>query len=265
MANPLALVTGASAGIGQSFAEQLAASGHDLIVVARRRDRLEALAARLREAHGTRTEVLVADLGTPAGVDAVAARAGEAPLDLLINNAGFGGYRRFVDLEPKVADELLSIHVRAVVQVTRAALPGMVARGRGGVITVASLLSLSGAAPPGAPLPQRVVYAGAKAFQLTFAQVLAAELAGTPVRVQVCLPGVVKTEFHEVQGIDTSKMPPRMVPEDVARAALAGLAKGEVVCVPGLEDTSALTQIEEAQRAALSAARNVQIASRYRS
>lgn len=265
MANPLALVTGASAGIGQAFAEQLAAAGHDLIVVARRRDRLEALATRLREAHGTRTEVLAADLGSPAGVDAVAARAGEAPLDLLINNAGFGGYRPFVDLEPKLADELLSVHVRAVVQVTRAALPGMVARGKGGVITVASLLSLSGAAPPNAPLPQRVVYAGAKAFQLTFTQVLAAELAGTPVRVQVCLPGVVKTEFHEVQGIDTSQMPPRMVPEDVARAALAGLARGEVVCVPGLEDTTALRQIDDAQRAALSAARNVQIATRYRS
>jgi short-subunit dehydrogenase len=264
MAKPLALVTGASAGIGQSFAEQLAAAGHDLIVVARRRDRLEALAARLRAAHGTQTEVLVADLGSLAGVDAVAARAAQAPLELLVNNAGFGGYRPFVDLDPKVADELLSIHIRAVVQVTRAALPGMVARGKGGVITVASLLSLSGAAPPNAPLPQRVVYAGAKAFQLTFTQVLAAELAGTPVRVSVCLPGVVKTEFHEVQGIDTSKMPPRMVPDDVARAALAGLAKGELVCVPGLEDTSALRQIDDAQRTALSAARNVEIASRYR-
>jgi short-subunit dehydrogenase len=262
---PLALVTGASAGIGQSFAEQLAASGHDLIVVARRRERLESLASRLRDAYGAQTEVLVADLGSPSGVDVVASRAAGAPLDLLINNAGFGGYRRFVDLEPTVADELLSIHVRAVVQVTRAALPGMLARGKGGVITVASLLSLSGAAPPNAPLPQRVVYAGAKAFQLTFTQVLAAELAGTPVRVSVCLPGVVKTEFHEVQGIDTSKMPPRMIPEDVARAALAGLAKGEVVSVPGLEDPAPLTQIEEAQRSALSAARNVQLASRYRS
>ena len=264
MGKPLALVTGASAGIGQSFAEQLAAAGHDLIVVARRRDRLEGLAARLRAAHGAQAEVLVADLGSPAGVDAVAARAAEAPLDLLINNAGFGGYRRFADLDPKVADELLSVHVRAVVQVTRAALPGMVARGKGGVITVASLLSLSGAAPPNAPLPPRVVYAGAKAFQLTFTQVLAAELAGTPVRVSVCLPGVVKTEFHEVQGIDTSKMPPRMVPEDVARAALSALAKGELVCVPGLEDPAPLGQIEDAQRAALAAARNVQLATRYR-
>ncbi len=163
-----------------------------------------------------------------------------------------------------MADELLAVHVRAVVQVTRAALPGMLARGRGGVITVASLLALSGAAPPNAPLPPRAVYAGAKAFQLAFTQVLAAELAGTPVRAQVCLPGLVKTEFHEVQGIDTSQMPPRMLPDDVARAALAGLARGEIVCVPGLEDASPLTQMEEAQRAALAAARSVQIATRYR-
>jgi short-subunit dehydrogenase len=261
---PLALVTGASAGIGQAFAEQLAASGHDLIVVARRRDRLDALAARLLESHGASTEVLVADLGSPAGVEAVAARAAETPLDLLINNAGFGGYRRFVDLDPKVADQLVSIHVRAVVQVTRAALPGMLARGRGGIITIASLLALSGPAPAGGFLPQRVVYASGKAFQLAFTQLLATELAGTPVRAMVCLPGIVKTEFHEVQGIDTSKMPPRMVPDDVARAALAGLAKGEVVCVPGLEDASPLQRIDQAQGAALAAARSVEIATRYR-
>lgn len=264
MSRPLALVTGASAGIGQAFAEQLAASGHDLIVVARRRDRLDPLAARLRDAHGAQTEVLVADLATAPGVDAVAARAAAAPLELLINNAGFGGYRRFLDLDPQVADGLLAIHVRAVVQVTRAALPGMLARGRGGVITVASLLSLSGAAPPNNFLPQRAVYGAAKAFQLTFTQLLATELAGTPLRVQVCLPGLVKTEFHEVQGMDTSKMPPRMSPDDVARAALSGLAQGEVVCVPGMEDTSPLRQIEEAQRGALAASRSVDLASRYR-
>ncbi|HXJ24034.1 MAG TPA: SDR family NAD(P)-dependent oxidoreductase [Polyangia bacterium] len=257
-------MTGASAGIGQSFAELLAASGHDLIVVARRRERLEELAAQLLEAYGATTEVMVADLGSAAGVDAVAARAAEVPLDLLVNNAGFGGYRRFMDLDPTVADQLVSIHVRAVVQVTRAALPGMVARGRGGVITVASLLALSGPAPAAGFLPQRATYAAGKAFQLAFTQLLATELAGTPVRAMVCLPGLVKTEFHEVQGIDTTRMPPRMAPEDVARAALAGLAKGEVVCVPGLEDPAPLGQIDQAQAVALAAARSVEIATRYR-
>ena len=125
MARPLALVTGASAGIGLSFAERLAREGHDLIIVARRRERLEALARRLSAEHGANVNVLPADLGTSAGIEAVAGLAVEAPLDLVINNAGFGAYRRFVELDPAVADELLSVHVRAVMQVTRAALPGM--------------------------------------------------------------------------------------------------------------------------------------------
>ena len=182
MSRPLALITGASAGVGQSFAEQLAASGHDLIVVARRRDRLEALAQRLGAAHEAKVEVLVADLTTDAGIDAVAARAAAASLDLVVNNAGIGGYRRFLELDPKVADALVAIHIRAVVQVTRAALPGMVERKRGGVINVASLLAYSGSAT--APFfPQRAVYAGAKAFLVTFTQALATELADTGVRV----------------------------------------------------------------------------------
>jgi short-subunit dehydrogenase len=264
MARPIALVTGASAGIGQSFAEQLARDGFDLIVVARRRDRLDALAQRLGAAHGASIEVLVADLATVAGVDAVAARAAAASLELVVNNAGFGGYRHFVELDPTVADELLSVHIRAVVQVSRAALPGMVARGRGGIVNVASLLAYSGSAPAGGFLPLRAVYAGAKAFLVTFTQVLASELAETRVRVQVCLPGLVKTEFHEVQGLDTSKMPPRMAPEDVARASLAGLAQGEVVCVPALEDPAALQRIDEAERAVLGFARTPELASRYR-
>lgn len=118
-----ALVTGASAGIGQSFAERLARDGHDLIIVARRKERLDALARRLGKEHGAKVEVLVADLATPEGVGAVVARAAAEPLDLLINNAGFGGYRPFVQIDPKVADELITVHIHAVVQVTRAALP----------------------------------------------------------------------------------------------------------------------------------------------
>jgi short-subunit dehydrogenase len=140
----------------------------------------------------------------------------------------------------------------------------MVQRGRGDIINVASLLAYSGAAPSGGMMPFRAVYAGAKAFQLAFTQVLATELAGTQVRVQVCMPGVVKTEFHEIQGFDTSKMPPRMVPGDIVRAALAGLEKGEVVCVPALEDTGVLKQIEAAQSAALAVGRVPGLASRYR-
>jgi short-subunit dehydrogenase len=262
MSRPLALVTGASAGIGQSYARQLAASGHDLIVVARRRDRLEALAGELADAHQAKVEVLVADLATEAGIDAVASRAAAAPLDLLINNAGFGGYRRFVELDPKVADGLLAIHVRAVVQVTRAALPGMVARKQGGIISVASLLAFSGTVTGGF-FPARAIYAGAKSFLVTFTQILAAELTDTGVRANVFLPGVVATEFHDVQGMDLSKVP-RMSADDAARASLAGFRLGEVLTAPGMEDASPLQRIAEAQQAALASARSTAPASRYR-
>jgi short-subunit dehydrogenase len=264
MSRPLALVTGASAGIGESFAHALARAGHDLVVVARRRDRLEALATRLGAAHGVGVEVVVADLATNDGIDAVVARAGALPLDLVVNNAGFGGYRPFVKLDPKVADQLVSVHIRASIQIARAALPGMVARDRGAIVNVASLLAYSGTVPPGQFLPDRAVYGGAKAFLLTFTQLLASELAGTKVRAQVCLPGLVKTEFHEVQGMDTSKMPPRMSPDDIAQASLAGLALGEVVCVPALEDRGAVERADEAQRAVLPAARMPVLAARYR-
>jgi len=262
MPRPLALVTGASAGIGQSFAVELARTGHDLIVVARRRERLEALAQRLAAAHQAKVDVLVADLATPTGVDTVAARAAEAPLDLLVNNAGFGGYRRFLELDPKVADDLLAVHVRAVVQVTRAALPGMVARKRGGIISVASLLAFSGPVTD-AFFPARAVYAGAKAFLVTFTEVLANELRDTGVRANVFLPGVVATEFHEVQGMDLSKVP-RMSADDAARASLAGFRLGEVLTAPGMEDASPLQKLAEAQRAALANARSTAPASRYR-
>ena len=147
-------------------------------------------------------------------------------------------------------------------QVTHAALPGMVERKRGGVINVSSLLAFSGASTD-AFFPKRAVYAGAKAFLVTFTQALANELTDTGVRVQVCLPGVIKTEFHDVQGMDFSQMP-RMSPDDLARASLAGLRLGEVVCVPALEDARAVQRVDEASRAVLAVSRSTSIAARYR-
>jgi short-subunit dehydrogenase len=264
MSRPVALVTGASAGIGQSFAERLAHDGYELIVVARRRDRLEALAKRLSKAHKTDVQILVADLSTAAGIAAVCARAASDPVDLLVNNAGFGGYGPFLELDPTVAEELIAVHVRAVVRVSRAALPGMVKRGRGAIVNISSLLALSGAALPGNAMPLRAVYGGAKAFLLTFTQLLAEELAETSVRVQVCLPGIVKTEFHEVQWLEATKIPPRMKPDDVVRASLKALAKGELLCVPPLEDVAPLQRLEEAQRAVMAVIRTPDLATRYR-
>lgn len=262
---PRALITGASSGIGTAYAERLARDGNDLVLVARRRARLTELAERLHREAAIDAEILPADLTDAAGLAQVEARvAGDERLALLIKNAGFGGYRPFAELEPDVVDELVDIHVRAVARLTRAALPGMVRRGAGGVVNVASLLALSGSVPPD-PLPYRAVYAGAKAFIVTFTEALAGELKGTGVRVQVCLPGLVDTEFHAVAGRDRSKMPPMMKAADLAAASLAGLARGEVTCVPALEDAALLKRLAEVQRAVLGSTRTTTVARRYRS
>ncbi len=261
---PRALVTGASSGIGASYAERLARDGYDLVLVARRRERLEDLAERLRREADTHAEVLAADLTGAGALAQVEARvAGDESLALLINNAGFGSYGPFVQVESEAVDHLIDIHVRAVARLTRAGLPAMVRRGAGGVINVASLLALSGSMPPN-PLPYRTVYASAKAFMVTFTQALAGELSGTGVRVQVVLPGLVATEFHTVQGMDLSKIP-RMTADDVVAASLAAFARGEVTCIPGLDDASLLERLAEQQRAVLKSANTTTLARRYQS
>jgi short-subunit dehydrogenase len=246
---PCALITGASSGLGEAFAERLAADGHDLIVVARREDRLRALADRLGDTHGTATEVLVADLTAPEELRRVEARIATGPaLDLLVNNAGFGGYRPFLQLDPDRAEDLIRLQVLAVTRLARAALPAMVARSRGAVINVSSQLAFS-AALPSPPLPPgRAVYAATKAYINAFTQLLHGELAGTGVRVQALCPGVMRTEFYARMGTDMSRLPIRpMEPSEVVRASLAALQRGEVLCVPGLNDASALDGLRAAE------------------
>jgi len=263
---PRALVTGASAGIGMAFAESLARKGYDLMLVARRRERLEALSERLMREAGAEAEVTCADLTDPRGLAEVEARVGGADeLALLVNNAGFGGYHPFASIEPGVIDDLIDIHVRAVTRLTRAALPGMIHRGKGAIVNIASLLALSGALPP-TPLPHRATYAGAKAYMLAFTQALAGEVTGTGVQVQVCLPGRVDTEFHKLQGMDTSALPPAMTAPDVVAASLMALDQGEVVCIPALADASLFEGLTETQvRVFRAAVMQTALAERYRS
>ncbi len=261
---PRALVTGASSGIGAAYAERLANDGHDLVLVARRRQRLQDMAERLSDKFGVNVEAIAADLTDPSDLDALEARVADEALSLLVN-AGFGGYNPFVSLEPDVIDDLIDVHIRAVTRLTRAALPGMVGRGAGAVINIASMLAFSGTLPPN-PLPHRAVYAGAKAYLLTFTQALAGELRGTGVRVLVCLPGIVATEFHTIQGIDASKIAAKMTADDIVTASLAGLAQGEVACIPALADPALLDMLGEAQRTVLRAGamQDVVLAPRYR-
>lgn len=244
---PRALVTGASSGIGAAFAKRLARDQYDLVIVARRRDKLESLAKQLQDEHHAAVQVIAADLSQPADLRTVEKRVAEdSALELLVNNAGFGGYMSFVTLDPDRAEEVIRVQVIAVTRLTRAALPGMIERGRGAIVNVSSRLAFSGSV--NAPrLPKRATYAATKSYINTFTQILANELAGTGAKVQALCPGVVSTEFHQKMGIDPAQFPPAIVstPESVVAASLAALRLGEVVCLPGLSDPSLLSQLQE--------------------
>ena len=259
----LAFVTGASSGLGEAFACRLAADGWDLAITARRGGRLDALAGRLGARHGVSVQTRVADLTDPCDVADLERIITAAQPDLLVNNAGFAGYREFCDVDPQVVADLVGVHVMAVSRLARAAIPAKVARGSGAIINVASLLAFSGPLPS-QPLPYRAVYAGAKAFQVAFTQAPAGELADTGFQVQACCPGLIDTEFHALPGRDLSRAPfPVLRPDEVAGAALAGLRLGEIVCVPGLPDPSMLDTVSQAQRALFMTAVGGGLAGRY--
>jgi len=263
---PRALVTGASSGIGAAFAERLARDQYDVIVVARRHERLEALAQRLHENHHVTVQVMVADLTQRDQLHAVEQRIAEdTALELLVNNAGFGGYMPFVKLDPDRAEELINLQVVVVTRLTRAALPGMIARGHGAIINVSSRLAFS-AALSTPTMPKRATYAATKAYVNTFTQLLHDELVGTDVRVQALCPGVVRTEFHERMGQDPNRIPAAIVmsPEDIVEASLAGLKLGEVICVPALDDPNLLMQIQQDERQLWEHSNGNTIANRYR-
>lgn len=226
-----ALVTGASAGIGLEFARRLAARQVDLVLVARREDALRQLADELRAAHGVAVEVLPADLATADGCAAVEARLddGAPPVHLLVNNAGFGAYGSFVELDVDRFAEMLEVNVNAVVRLTHAALRRLAPLGMGGVINVASTASFQ-------PNPYGAVYGASKSFVRTFTEAVHEEVAGTGVRVMALCPGYTTTEFQEVAGVRGGAMPDAVAtgPGPVVERGLRDLARGRAVSVPGL-------------------------------
>ena len=258
---PLALVTGASAGIGRAYAERLASDGYDLVVVARRKERLDEVKHQLESAHGVSVEPLVADLSTESGQRAVDAVATEPRLEVVVDSAALAYYMPFLDLPPEKAQELVHLNVLAPVRMIHAALPGMVKRGKGSVVSFASLLAYS-ATSENPQLPKRAVYAASKAFLLTFFQLLAVELRDTVVKVQIVCPGIVKTEFHTRQNMDMSGRP-RLEPEEVVKASMIGLERGEVVCVPSLEETDRLEHHDKAEGDVFAAGMRPALAQRY--
>lgn len=227
-----ALITGASSGIGEVFARRLASQGYNCILVARRREKLEALARSLQQEHGVRAEVLPADLAEPDEVERVEDHIkGRTDLHMLINNAGFGTRHHFIELDLGMQLDMIAVHVTASVRLTYAALPAMLDRGRGSVINVASLAGFM-------PMPRVVTYAATKSYLIAFSQGLAKELAETGVRVQALCPGFTYTEFHdraEFDDFDRSEVSRAlwMSAENVVTESLQALEAKRAVCVPG--------------------------------
>lgn len=239
-----ALVTGASAGIGAAFAARLARDGYQLILVARDSKRLADVARRLEASHDTQIDMVIADLARAEDVLNLEQRIAEGPaLDLLINNAGFGTPGAFIEIAPDDTERMIRVHVVALVRLTHAALPAMVACGRGAIINVSSLGAFTFSSP---------TYDATKAYVNVFTESVQREVARTGVRLQALCPGFTRTAFHTSMGVD-----PRqdwgvldswwMTPEDIVDAALVGLDQREVVCIPGLDDPMLLTDIYNAQ------------------
>ncbi|WP_255954170.1 SDR family NAD(P)-dependent oxidoreductase [Streptomyces odontomachi] len=221
-----ALITGSTSGIGAAFARRLAADGHNLVLVARDTERLHEQATELHDTHAIEAQVLTADLATDDGIEAVADRLAQpaSPVDVLVNNAGFGNKGRYLDVP--MADELrmLKVHCEAVLRLTSAVVAPMRERHRGTVVNVASA---------GAFVP-RGTYGASKAWVVQFTEGAAKDLAGSGVRLMALCPGFVRTEFHERAGMTTDNIPRWMWldADRLVTAALADLSRGRTVSIP---------------------------------
>jgi hypothetical protein len=229
---PRALITGASSGIGASYARHLARTGTDLVLVARRKDRLLALADELGDAHGIEAEVIAADLGDAAGLATVAERIETgSPLSMLINNAGYASRGPVTDLDAPALDAMLRVNVLALSRLSHCAMARMVEQGSGTIVNIGSGTMFM-------QLPGNAGYGASKSYVAAFTRHMQLEAAGTGVRVQLLVPGVIRTQFHAVAGNDVANFPPERVmdADDLVVASLRALEMGELVCIPSLPD-----------------------------
>jgi short-subunit dehydrogenase len=254
-----ALITGASAGIGAVYADRLARRGYDLILVARNKDRLDALANDISNRTGRSVETIAADLTDKADLARVEeVLRTDASITALVNNAGIGATGPLLGSDLTRLDEMVSLNIAALARLTYAAAPAFVARGRGTIINIGSVVGI-------APEILNGVYGGSKAFVLAFSQSLQHELADTGVRVQAVLPGATATEFWALAGNPVENLPQEIVmsAEDLVDAALAGLDQGELVTIPALPELADWTVFETARRALAPNLSHAKPAARY--
>ncbi|MBE9607236.1 SDR family oxidoreductase [Acetobacteraceae bacterium H6797] len=241
----IAMVTGASAGIGAVYAERLARRGHDLILVARDAGRLEAAASQIRAATGRQVELLPADLGKSEGIAAVKRRLAEDErITVLVNNAGMAVAGSVLTADPARLEAMVQLNIVSAMHLAIAAGKAFQRRGAGTLMNISSVLAL-------VPEQFNGVYSGTKAFLLNLTQSLAAELQGTGVRVQAVLPGATRTALWASAGLPVENLPAEMVMEaaEMVDAALAGLDAGELVTIPSLPDAADWARLEEARMA----------------
>ncbi|MEW9617830.1 SDR family oxidoreductase [Shinella sp. S4-D37] len=251
------LVTGASDGIGAVYTDRLARRGHDLLLVARRTDRLAALAERLRSAHGVAVEILSADLAQPEGLALVEKRLREdAAITGLVNNAGIAGEGMITELDPATVTGMINLNILAVTRLAAAIAPRLAAAGRGTIINMTSVTALM-------PAAFTAVYPATKAFVLAFTEALQGQLAPAGVRVQGVLPGITRTAIWEEETLETLPAAMVMDVEEMVDAALAGLDLGETLTVPSLPDTPDLDAFLAARDALRPNLSHARAATRY--
>ena len=239
-----ALITGASSGIGAIYADRLARRGHDLILVARDRARLETLAARLAAETGRRVDVIAVDLGDAAQRAQVEVRLREdAGITLLVNNAGIGTPAKLLESDVEQMTRLIELNVTALTRLTYAAVPAFVARGHGAVINISSIAAIT-------PELLNGVYGGSKAFVLALSQSLHHEHAAKGVRVQAVLPGATATDFWAKGGLPVEHLPQEIVmsADAMVDAALVGFDRGELITIPSLHDDTPWQAYEAARK-----------------
>jgi len=254
-----AVVTGASSGLGKVYADRLAQRGYDLILVARRGDKLESVAAALRSAHGVKVSTVVADLGAAADLERVAASiAADDSITLLVNNAGTSTLAPVAQTSKAQLDGMNDVNVDALVRLSHAVLPGFLQRDRGTLINIGSVLGSF-------VIPGSSIYSGTKAYVQLFTQGLQGEVAETKVKVQLVLPAATATEIWEISGVPLSKLDQNVVmaAENCVDAALAGLDMGELITMPSVEDGQLLAAFEAARAALAGGTQNGKPASRY--